>query len=206
MTLALIVIIICAVVGIIGSVGAKNKSRTYQNENRASFIAEAEEYARWGEEIFKEYCGLVGTEFAKNEIITNEGANGKIYAMEYYMDESGFEMPRIPADSRVLLGYWFCRVFSKCQDSTAVEALRVRYGFPTDRAIRFEQDAKGLRADEFRLYVDMRSEFYTSIYQIMLLCIYRSLKARKYNLGFLYAASSIAIIFCGGTLPIILCT
>jgi len=38
--------------------------KAIKDKNNASFVAEVEEFARWGELVFREYCGIVGVEAA----------------------------------------------------------------------------------------------------------------------------------------------
>ena len=173
MTALLIVGVICLFFGIFSSAQKRQQASSWKSQNQASFVAEVEEYARWGEMLFKEYCDLVGNHYTRLET-----ANAMMYkSNDFYFCDDGSLMPKIDAHTRSSMGTKFYDTFRRYKNKEAIEALRVKYNLPTDHAMRFEKGG-----GEFNVYTDLHKEYYKSLYDIMYLCIYRALRFRGLNL------------------------
>ena len=77
MNLLLILAIIIIVIFIFDRARIKANLEKYHKENNASFSAEVEEYAKWAEMIFADYCRIVGV-----ENVLEESKNNCIYPLQ----------------------------------------------------------------------------------------------------------------------------
>ena len=170
---ALILIIFLFLIILISSSARKIKNLDiYHQKNNASFVAEVEEFARWGELVFREYCNIVGIDHVLLELSPNA---------EFYYSNTGLIMPKVIVKRRNCLGRTFRETFGKCQDRDAIEVLRLRYALPPTDDLQLDITTR----KKFRTWGggSIKSDYYKSLYQIIYLNVFMSLQARQFNIG-----------------------
>jgi len=170
---AIILIIFIFLITLISSSAIKRKNlEIYHQKNNASFVAEVEEFAKWAELVFREYCGIVGANFALSELKPNT---------EFYYSNAGLVMPKLTIKRRNCLGRTFRETFGKCQDLDAIEVLRVRYSLPHTDDLQLDIATR----KKFRTWGggSIKSDYYKSLYHIIYLNVYLALQSRQFNIG-----------------------
>jgi len=172
MTALLLLLLLFVVVLILSNAKKAESLEIYHKNNNASFVAEVEEFAKWGERIFKEYCEIVGVSNALQEIKTE---------LEFYNNDSGFMMPKINVKRRSCLGRNFREAFDNFENDYAIHLLRERYSLPSSASISLDPAMrKSLCVWGANSICD---PYYTSLFQIIYLNVYLSLCARQFNIG-----------------------
>lgn len=150
----------------------KENLEKYHKENNASFVAEVEEYAKWAEAMFREYCEIVGT---KNAI--EESKNNNAYPLAKEIDfidcRNGFLMPKITVNRRNDLSRKFREIFDKYQNVAAIEKIAKRHKLPANSTLPINCIGNS----------NIRGPCSISLYQIIFLKVYISIKQNGYNLG-----------------------
>ena|GEM_PF-5004722 len=98
-------------------------------KNNASFIAEVEEFAKWAELVFMEYCGIAG--FAPALFQFNKN-------IRFYDCGDGFSMPKIIIKRRSCLERTFRERFENCKDLDVIEILKLRYYMPSTEDLQLD--------------------------------------------------------------------
>ena len=172
MNALIVIILVIIIVLIFDSAKKKASLEKYQKDNNASFVAEVEEFARWGELVFREYCDIVSTTAALSELKSS---------IKLYKCNNEFIMPKIIVKRRSCLGLEFRNVFENFKNTEALEILRAKHSLPTSDALQFDNSIR----KSYRLCGanTINNPYYKSLYQILYLNVYLSLQRRQYKIG-----------------------
>jgi len=172
MNALIFILLIFIAINIFSNAKKKESLDKYHKVNNASFVAEVEEYARWSETIFKAYCSIAGIITALSEL------DNKV---ELHKCEDGFVMPKVIVNRRGHLGSRFREVFDCFKNKAAIDALKLQYHLPDDDAMRFDTLTRKLFRTQGAYTI--HDNYYKSLYQILYLNVFLSLKSRQYNIG-----------------------